>query len=184
MPPTEATILERLLDAEHIDLPPEVARYFLSLDFPPAERGRIEELTAKERSGDLTPAERTELESYRHVSQMLTRVRQRARRVVEPTEPAQAVPEGIRRSQEAFWRDLPELLKYKRNHGKWVCYHGDTRLGIAPDDVPLIQECLRRGIPDEAYYLAVIHDRDLPPWEPEEVEPLGPWHFADHPPLS
>ncbi len=28
------------------------------------------------------------------------------------------------RSQQAFWQDLPELLKDERNHGKWVAHHG------------------------------------------------------------
>src|SRR5437868_2692841 len=43
----------------------------------------------------------------------------------KPSEAALGVAPGILRSQQAFWRDLPELLKSKRNHGKWVCYHGD-----------------------------------------------------------
>ncbi len=45
------------------------------------------------------------------------------------------VPAGILRSQQAFWRDLPELLKNKNNHGKWVCYRGDERVGIAKTKV-------------------------------------------------
>ncbi|HEX5271221.1 MAG TPA: hypothetical protein VFW33_12060, partial [Gemmataceae bacterium] len=40
-------------------------------------------------------------------------------------------PPLFRRSQEAFWRDLPELLKSRRTRGKWVAYHGDERIGIA-----------------------------------------------------
>lgn len=32
------------------------------------------------------------------------------------------------RSQQAFWRDLPELLKVKSNKRQWVAYHGDTRV--------------------------------------------------------
>jgi hypothetical protein len=94
------------------------------------------------------------------------------------------IPPGILRSQQAFWRELPELLKAKKNRGQWVCYHGDERVGISADDVPLIRECLRRGIPDDSYYVAMIRARNIAPWEIEEVEPLGSWHFEDTPPPS
>src|SRR5258708_5979138 len=43
------------------------------------------------------------------------------------------IPPGIRRSQEAFWRDLPELLKTKpwwTRKRDWVAYHGDERVGF------------------------------------------------------
>src|SRR5258708_1327243 len=67
-----------------------------------------------------------------------------------PTAPCSSfqVPPGILRSQQAFWRDLPALLKNKRNHGKWVCYQGDERIGIAGTGRELIQECQRRGLRD------------------------------------
>ena len=87
---------------------------------------------------------------------------------------------GILLSMRAFWRDLPELLKVRRNHRKWVAYHGAERVGIAADDVTLIRELVRRQISDDAYYLATIGPRDLPPWEPEEVEDLGPQHLEDY----
>ncbi len=99
-----------------------------------------------------------------------------------PQDPAAAVSEiapGILRSMRAFWRDLPDLLKSRRNRDKWVAYHGEERVGIAADNVILIRELLRRKIPDDAYYLATVRPRELPPWEPEEVEPLGPQHLED-----
>ena len=34
----------------------------------------------------------------------------------------------VAKSQEAFRRDLPELLK--NHYGQWVAYHGDERLGL------------------------------------------------------
>jgi hypothetical protein len=97
---------------------------------------------------------------------------------------AAGVAPGILRSQKAFWRDLPELLKTKKNQGKWVCYHGDERIGIAAGAKPLIRECLRRGLRRDQYDLDIIEARDLPPWEPEEVECLGSWHFEDVPPQA
>ena len=94
---------------------------------------------------------------------------------------AGGVPAGILRSQKAFWRDLPELLKNEFNHGQWVCYHGDERIGIAIADETLIHDCVRRNIPDDEYDLFIIKPCTLPPWEPEEVEHLGSWHLADAP---
>jgi len=90
------------------------------------------------------------------------------------------IPPGILRSMQAYWRDLPELLKSRRNGDKWVLYHGDERVGIERDKVTLMREVARRGIAGDAYYVAVIHDRALPPWEPEEIEPIGPSRFDDY----
>src|SRR5271165_4649429 len=59
------------------------------------------------------------------------------------------IPEGIRRSQDAFFRDLPELLKDESLVGQCVAYCGDERIGIAPSDEPLIRELNRRGIKDD-----------------------------------
>ena len=42
----------------------------------------------------------------------------------------------------------------------------------------------RRGIAADAYYVGRIRPRDLPPWEPEEVEPLGRHHLEDSPTAS
>jgi len=96
--------------------------------------------------------------------------------VGEKTEPP--IPEGIRRSQEAFWRDLPQLLTKRKLIGQWVCYHGDERVGIGRYE-DLIRECVRRGIRDDEYDLAIIQPHHQPPWEVEEVEPLGRQHFDD-----
>jgi hypothetical protein len=102
----------------------------------------------------------------------------------EPTYPASedvlSIPPGILRSQEAFWRDLPHLLSQRKLRGRWVCYHGEERIGIGTYD-ELIRRCLDRGIPDDAFYLGRIHPRELPPWEPEDVEPLGHHHREDGP---
>src|SRR5437870_4114873 len=76
-----------------------------------------------------------------------------------PTETDLPIPLGILKSQQAYWRDLSELLRNHRNHGKWVCYHGDERIGISEKSDLLIRETLKRGIPDDAYYLAVIRVR-------------------------
>jgi len=92
------------------------------------------------------------------------------------SETAPGVPPGIRRSQEAFWRDLPELRKKKGNRGKWVCYHGDERIGIGTTEAELLRICRQRGAADDEIYTDVIIPYDRPPWEPERIDP-GPFEF-------
>ena len=79
------------------------------------------------------------------------------------------IPEGILRSQDAFFRDLPELLKNESLRGMWVIYHGDERIGIAPKQLPLIEECNRRGLKREDYDIFVIEPQSR---EPEAIEIL------------
>jgi hypothetical protein len=69
---------------------------------------------------------------------------------------ASGIPPGIRRSTEAFRRDLPELLKNKRLFRRWVAYHGDERIGIARDPIDLYEECERRGLKQEEYAVCCI----------------------------
>jgi hypothetical protein len=83
------------------------------------------------------------------------------------------IPPGIGRAQRAFWRDLPELLTDERNHGKWVAYQGDERIGIARTEAELIRECVQRGLRDDEYDLDVIEAKARPPWEPEAMEAGG-----------
>jgi hypothetical protein len=51
-----------------------------------------------------------------------------------------SLPEGIRRSQEAFFRDLPELLKQRGLRGKSVAYHFDDRVTIGSSQT---ERCVR-----------------------------------------
>jgi hypothetical protein len=70
------------------------------------------------------------------------------------------VPENVRRSQAAFLRDLPELLKDESLRGQWVVYHGDERIGIAPSDEPLLRECARRGLKSDQYDIFIIEETE------------------------
>jgi hypothetical protein len=109
---------------------------------------------------------------------------EQVRDILEPMSAVDiGVPEGIRRSQEAFWRDLPQLLSRRKLRAQWVCYHGDEQVGIGTYEA-LIRECLQRGLPDDSYHLDRIVPRELPPWEPEKVEPLGAHHLEDSPTAS
>jgi hypothetical protein len=91
--------------------------------------------------------------------------------------PRPEIPPALIRSQQAFWRDLPELLRTRRNHGKWVAYCGDERVGVAADDADLIRACQRRGLRAKDYYLDVIEPMSQPPWLHEEEVAFG---LAEH----
>jgi hypothetical protein len=76
---TEMAILGRLLEPEKPDLPPEVARHILNLQFGPADRDRMNELADKARAGALSPEEESILENYRHVGRLLALMQSKAR---------------------------------------------------------------------------------------------------------
>jgi hypothetical protein len=84
-----------------------------------------------------------------------------------PADDFPEIPPGIRRSKEAFFRDLPQLLANKRNERCWVAYHGDERIGIARNPDKLIREIQRRGLKSSEYYMGVIREHEP---EPEEIE--------------
>ena len=74
----------------------------------------------------------------------------------------------IRKSIEAFRRDLPELLNARR--GWWIAYHGDERLGFARRHTPLYEKCLRQGLSRDEFIVTLVE-----PWvfDPdEEIEIL------------
>jgi hypothetical protein len=75
-------------------------------------------------------------------------------------------------------------LRQKKNEGRWVAYHGDERVGIARTKPELVREIVRRSIPRDESYVTLIRPRDLPPWEPEEIEPTHPHHLENGPAKS
>src|SRR4051794_21195957 len=77
------------------------------------------------------------------------------------------VPEGIRRSKEAFLRDLPSLLARRSLHGQWVIYRGNDRIGIARRGDKLLRRCAKLGLRGDEIYLGVIEPEYT---EPEEIE--------------
>ena len=67
---------------------------------------------------------------------------------VSPQPEDQPNPEirpSMLRSQQAFWKDLPELLKTKRNRGKWAAYHGSERVAIGRTEVEALSGMLPPG---------------------------------------
>ncbi len=87
-------------------------------------------------------------------------------------QPDPEIPPLMLRSQQAFWQDLPELLKDERNHGKWVAYHGGERVAVRQSDVEAYQECFRRGLKHEEFYVGRLEaDPDgVPPWGTLEAD--------------
>ena len=82
---------------------------------------------------------------------------------VSAAEHACTISPMVAKSQVAFRRDLPELLKNR--YGQWVAYHGDERLGFGRTQLELYRECLRRGLKDEDFVVWGIS----PEW-PEGVD--------------
>lgn len=87
----------------------------------------------------------------------------------DETEPFEEVPPGILRSQRAFWRELPDLLRTRRK-GRWVAYHGDERVGFGHTQADLYRECIRRGYRTNEVFVALVEPHDVPPWEPIDIE--------------
>jgi hypothetical protein len=87
--------------------------------------------------------------------------------VVDYTVGLPPVPEGIRKSREAFLRDLPRLLEDKRFKEKWVLYRGEERLGVASTEKELIRKCKKLGLqPSEYWTDKVVYHQP----EPEEID--------------
>jgi hypothetical protein len=79
------------------------------------------------------------------------------------------IPPGIRRSQEAYWRDLPQLLQ-SRHKGQWVAYHGDERVGFARSQDEIYRECFQRGYRDDDFYVARVTPHYHAPWEIIDID--------------
>jgi hypothetical protein len=100
-------------------------------------------------------------------------VYERVRDMIQPRSVEEPhVPEGIRKSQEAFFRDLPVLLKDLSLLGKYVAYRGDERVKIGRSEIDVIGECLRRGLQSDQYDVFVIRPQSP---EPEEVDYPSAW---------
>jgi hypothetical protein len=65
----EASIWERI-DMEHT-LSPMAARALLKFDFPARDHARMRQLSAKARSGTLSPQEEKEIDAYERLGCML-----------------------------------------------------------------------------------------------------------------
>ncbi len=77
---SEVAILSRVLEPDKPTLSPEAARALLALDFSPADKDRMRELSTKARAGTLTPTEQAETDNYERVGHVLNILQSKARR--------------------------------------------------------------------------------------------------------
>jgi hypothetical protein len=77
---SDVAILSRILEPDQSMLSPEAARALLALDFPPADKDRMRELSAKAREGTLTLGEQAETDNYERVGHLLNILQSKARR--------------------------------------------------------------------------------------------------------
>jgi hypothetical protein len=76
---TEGAIWVRLLGGRKPALSAVAARAILALDFPPADKDRMNELAARARAGTITPEEMEEVEAYGRVGSVLGIMKSKAR---------------------------------------------------------------------------------------------------------
>ena len=75
---TEAAIIARMIHPEKNDLPEETAQALLRLSLDRSDLDRLHDLLVKNRDDTLTPAEKTDLESYLRVSLFVDLMRAKA----------------------------------------------------------------------------------------------------------
>ncbi len=77
---SEVAILSRVLEPDKPSLSPQAARDILALDFGPADKDRMRQLSAKARDGTLTPDEQAAIDNYERVGHLLNIMQSKARR--------------------------------------------------------------------------------------------------------
>jgi hypothetical protein len=77
--PTETDIWSRLINPDSGDLSTEAAREWLRLRIADTDVARVQELSLRAHSGQLTAAQQSELESYLNVGRALEFLKAKAR---------------------------------------------------------------------------------------------------------
>jgi hypothetical protein len=80
MSSTQLDIWNRILIPDQGDLTPEAAAFILRMDFTKSDRDRASQLNEKANEGTLTASERTELEEFIRVGDVLAAMQSKARR--------------------------------------------------------------------------------------------------------
>ena len=60
----------------------------------------------------------------------------------------------IARSEAAFYRDLPFLLR--AHVGQWVAFHGDERIGFGRTQTELYRRCQKIGLRSDEFIVLQI----------------------------
>lgn len=79
--PADWSIFLRLWDQKK--LTPSVARYLLKLDFEESDRRRMQELTSKNKEGEISSRELKELDEYVRAGTLLSILQLKARRLLK-----------------------------------------------------------------------------------------------------
>jgi hypothetical protein len=80
MSSTQLDIWNRILIPDQGDLTPEAAAFIFRMDFTKSDRDRASQLNEKANEGTLTASERTELEEFIRVGDVLAAMQSKARR--------------------------------------------------------------------------------------------------------
>ena len=80
---SDVAILARILEPERPTLNLHAARALLALDFAPADKARMRELSAKARAGTLTDEEELEIDTYERLGCLLDILHAKARRALK-----------------------------------------------------------------------------------------------------
>jgi hypothetical protein len=91
---SEAAILSRILEPEIPTFSPGTAREILALDFNPADKDRMSQLSAKAREGTLTPDEQVEVNNFERVGHLLNILQSKARRSLKVADGPNGIPKA------------------------------------------------------------------------------------------
>ena len=80
---SEIAIWERVIHPERGELPPEAARFFLSLAFDQEDLDRMHDLAVKNQQGTLAADEQEALRNYRQIGLQLDLLRSKARQAIQ-----------------------------------------------------------------------------------------------------
>ena len=83
---SKVAILGRLLAGREDQLTPDLATYFLRLDFDDRDKARMADLARRNQMGQLTQADREELDSFANAGCLLGILQSRARRYLKKAE--------------------------------------------------------------------------------------------------
>ncbi len=77
-----------------------------------------------------------------------------------------SIPAAIQASQQAFIRDLPELLT--SHYRQWVAYCGSQKIGIGRSKSDLYEQCLQQGLRRSDFVV-----RSIEPVASDDVDALS-----------
>jgi hypothetical protein len=77
---SEIAIFGRLIQASRGNLPPQLARYVLTLGFPKADQERMQDLAARNQEGELSGQEQEELANFVKAGHLLALLHSKARK--------------------------------------------------------------------------------------------------------